>query len=143
MKPSSYSAIAITAGTTSLLVGSFIYLCFRSTDLVMFRFFFGDKLPSWVQTARQAMESYALPEWARFSLPDGLWLLAYLLIIDGIWHGSRNLASLLFLSVLPAAILISELLQLLHWLPGSGDWMDVVFYLLAISIFLTLKHALL
>jgi len=139
MKPWAYNGLSLGMGVCSFLAGSSIYLCFRSTDLPMFRLFPHGELPQWACRLRISASGLNVPEWFRFSLPDGLWLLAYLLIIDGIWGSRRSFMSLLFLTILPIAALMTEILQWAHIVPGVGDWMDMACYLLSILIFLTLN----
>lgn len=139
MKPLAYKRFTLVSGICSFLIGSGIYLCFRSTDLQMFQLFPNSELPFWARRLRTYSETLNVPEWVRFSLPDGLWLLAYLLIIDCIWGGQRSPTSLFFLAILPIAIIIVELLQMIHLISGVGDWMDILFYFLSIVLFLTIK----
>lgn len=139
MTTSRYKVLTLLSGTFCFLAGSGIYLCYRSTNLLMFRLFPGGQLPQWVCQLRSALSGKGIPDWARYSLPDGLWLLAYLLLIDGIWGGQSSPYLLFFLTLLPLLAFASELLQMQHVLPGTGDWTDVCFYLLSSLIFLTLK----
>ena len=139
MKPSAYRSFAFGSGICSFLVGSGIYLCLRSADLQMFQLFPNGELPYWARRIRVYAESLNVPEWVRFSLPDGLWLLAYLLLIDGIWGGQYSPTSLFFLAVLPIAIMTAEFLQMIHVIPGVGDWMDMLCYLMGIILFIIIK----
>ena len=139
VQTSRYRVLALLAGASCFLAGSYIYLCFRSTDLLMFHLFPGGHLPEWVCQLRSAFSEKSIPDWVRYSLPDGLWLLAYQLLIDGIWGGQSSPYLLFFLTLLPLLAFSSEFLQMLHVLPGTGDWADVFFYLMSSLIFLTLK----
>ena len=135
-----YNRFSIVIGVCSFLVGSCIYLLFRSTDLLMFQLFPNGQLPIWIQSLRNSVSCLNVPEWVRFSFPDGLWLFAYLLIVDGIWRGKHNCTSLFFLTFLPLTALLTELLQWFHVIPGIGDWMDFICYIISILIFLNIKY---
>ena len=69
--------------------------------------------------------------WLVYSLPDGLWMLAYVLLMGAIWnfHVKKSL-----LVTLPLAVVAigSELLQIPRWIPGTFDIVDLFCYLMAI-----------
>lgn len=115
---------------TPLTIGGLLYLGYRNTNLLMFRWanFLG--LSSIVSSWRKFCLQHPLPEWYYYALPDGLWLLSYLLLIDIIWASEHNK----WLYALPIIALISEVLQL--WIPmlGTFDVVDLACYIGAISI---------
>ena len=123
-----------------LIVGSAIYLCFRTTDLYMFRIFPGGRLPSWLIGIREWIGVACIPEWVKFNLPDAVWLLSYLLFMDILWGERTGLWKLCFLIALPLGTLTAELLQMCHFVSGTGDWLDILFYIIAIIIFINYKH---
>ena len=123
-----------------LLIGSMIYFAFRSSELYMFRLFPNGDLPSWLVGIRGQLSMLNVPEWVRYSLPDGLWLLSYMIIIECIWGDDATWLHGLFLWTLPISIIIAEFLQMVHLVPGTGDWGDVVFYVLGILVFLIYKN---
>ena len=130
----------IVANVT-LAIGALIYLCCRTTDLYFFNLFPDGRLPMWlVETREWIATEVNMPEWVRYSLPDGLWLFSYLLFIDLLWGNTMRKWKLLFLTALPVGILISEALQMLHVIPGTGDWMDILFYMLALFLFINIKY---
>ena len=93
-----------------------------------------------VETLRDfASMHQGLYGWVVYSLPDGLWLFAYLLIIDAIWNRYDTNVPRLFITVLPFLALTSEFMQALRLMPGVFDWGDVASYLLAIFLFITIK----
>ena len=69
-----------------LSIGGLIYLTFRGENLLMFNWLNELDLMYQIDNLRAYNQKIYLYDWVLYSLPDGLWLLAYLLIIDSIWH---------------------------------------------------------
>ncbi|HXM36155.1 MAG TPA: hypothetical protein VN920_13265 [Pyrinomonadaceae bacterium] len=117
-----------------LLFGGLIYVCWRDPGLLMFKWFRALGCEPLILQLRLATAATrpALPFWFVYSLPDGLWAYALTAFMAHVWSGSR--ASFLKLACLSAGPVLgagSELGQLAHLVPGSFDWTDFVFYLLA------------
>ena len=66
--------IELVLALVLFLVEGFLYLTFRSTELNMFRFY--EHAGPWVDSLREWGSGLSLPQWVRYSLPDGLWLLS-------------------------------------------------------------------
>lgn len=141
MKASSklYPIFAFGIGFFSFLVGSGIYMCIRTTNLEMFKIF-PNGLPYWLYCLRSLFSTFDIPNFVKYSLPDGLWLFSYLMIIDGIWFGYKSPIHLLYLAVLPIVAFLSEILQMFKLFPGTGDLVDILFYFMSILIFITIKY---
>ena len=95
-----------------------------------------------IQFLRRLGAEYAVSDWIKYSLPDGLWLFSYMFLIDTIWEGKILVSYYFFLWVLPAVAVGSEVLQVFGWLPGVFDILDLVCYVGAVVIFLILKFFL-
>lgn len=76
-----------------------------------------------------------LPNWIVFNLPDGLWLLAYLLVVDVVWGFRLSCQSVLWLSVLPVVAIGSEVLQHFNIVIGTFDPLDLISYSLSVIVF--------
>jgi len=75
----------------------------------------------------------SLGGWVVYSLPDGLWLFSYILLMGCIWN--FNLKRSFYASFPLAFIAIgSELLQILGWVPGTFDVVDLLCYLAACGL---------
>lgn len=68
------------------------------------------------------------PDWFAYNLPDGLWLYASLQTLRLIWRTSLPRPSYPWIAALLLLAFGSELLQAMHFMPGTGDWGDVVAY---------------
>lgn len=100
------------------VVGTAVYVGWRSTNLLVFKWLEIVGLTGFVMRP-----SWQLPEWALYSLPDGCWVYAttsWLLLIWGritVWA---------WLAVIMA--IGSEFGQLMGFVPGTYQTLDVIFY---------------
>lgn len=122
-----------------LTMGGLIYVGYRDKSLLMFTWFEQLGVNGEIDILRGFLDSEGVYGWVKNSLPDGLWLFAYMFLVDAIWNGSRSINSYIFIYSLPLIALLSEFLQFFGLLPGVFDWMDVVSYSLAILLYLIIK----
>ncbi len=125
------------------LVGTLIYLLFRSTDMYMFVPLKASGTLGYIIALRESLPAINLPEWIIYSLPDGLWLLAYVLLIEVIWWAEDSPWKTAFQYSLPMMAIIAEFAQMSNLFPGTGDPMDITAYFIALIIFTILKNKLL
>lgn len=112
--------------------------------------FFGDariRLVKWalnfdfIDQLRQKMDTYHLPDWLVFNLPDGVWLFALLQLVDIIWAGDENNSNnWMVLSVLLAVV--HEVGQYVGMFPGTFDVLDLMSYAIFTIIALLLNRFL-
>lgn len=126
------SAIAILC----LLFSSSIYFLFRSTDMYMFLPIKACGGMDKLNDIRSLFADCHLPDWFLYSLPDGLWLYAYMLLISTLWHTEKSHLRTVFLALLPILAFTIEGLQFLSLYQGTGDVVDVIFYCLFIVLYL-------
>lgn len=119
---------------TPLTIGGLLYLGYRNTNLLIFRWANFLELSRIVNSWRKFCFQYPLPEWCYYALPDGLWLLSYILLIYIIWD-SHTWKSIIWIYALPTIAITSELIQLLDSRFGTFDIMDVICYMGAILLF--------
>ena len=124
----------IVLSIVPLIIGGMLYLGYRSQDLLMFRWANYLGLSRIVNSWRKFCFQYPLPEWCYYALPDGLWLLSYILLINIIWN-SHTWKSIIWIYALPTIAITSELIQLLDSRFGTFDIMDVICYMGAILLF--------
>lgn len=79
--------------------------------------------------------SHSFSPWVKYNLPDAMWLLSFLLLMESIWGQEKRIKWLFCLLVIIFAICL-EIAQLANILPGTGDVIDLFFYAIAIIIFL-------
>lgn len=134
-----YRATKVILSLLILFAGGLVYVIFRDKSLLMFDWFDVIGISNAVDGLRRLFQGEGIYGWVKYSLPDGLWLFSYMFIIDAIWDRERNVISIMFLWGLPIVAILSECLQYFGLLPGVFDWMDIVSYLLAITMFLIIK----
>ncbi len=115
----------------SILIGGLIYLAFRSTDIILFKFLNYLGLKNLIYDLRHFTYEFKffLPNWFLYSLPDGLWLFSYQCIVLIIWKFNLNKSSLFWLFILPVLFILVEFFQLYGILKGTFDWFDILFFI--------------
>ena len=115
----------------SICIGGFIYICFRSQDLLMFRWFdyfrFSDDILG-IRNFSQAF-SFKISEWIIYSLPDGLWMFSITTIILYIWRNTINIKNLVWVIIMPIIAFFTEISQKYHLIKGTYDPNDLFAYL--------------
>lgn len=120
-------------------LGGIIYLTYRTKDLLMFQWVEAIHLSNTINQMRLLGKEVNIPSWIKYSFPDGLWLLSYLLIIDVVWHNSPDRKRTFWLSILPFIAISSEIMQIFIPQIGTFDYIDLSCYMGAITIFQIIK----
>ena len=131
--------VKVILSFTILIIGGLIYVGFRDKSLLMFNWFENLGISGEVDLFRDLVNSEGVYGWVKNSLPDGLWIFAYMFLVDAIWNGSKSLSSYIFIFSLPFFALLSEFLQYFGLFPGVFDWVDVASYLFAILLYVITK----
>lgn len=119
----------------SLLTGGLIYLGYRTETLLMFKWVDYLGLSPWVKQLRTFCTEFPLPSWVYYSLPDGLWLLSYMLFMNIIWSKKEEIQYIIWLYILPIIAIVSEILQIFISGIGTFDIIDLLSYVSAILTF--------
>lgn len=131
--------LKILLSLSLLMLGGIIYLGYRNEALLLFEWAHFLGLDAIVHLFRTYASHYLLSSWIIYSLPDGMWLLSYMLIIDLLW-GESDISQNFWLYILPFIAIISELSQLIVPSHGTFDFLDLCCYFIAIILFKTLKY---
>ena len=116
-----------------LLVACYVYVSHRGGDMVLYSLLGIDGNSSLFIALRQ--NATDLPAWVIYNIPDGLWLLSYLLIIEAIWGNEKQRKIWFIIPVILFAFLL-EVLQYIGFFPGTGDVLDMLCYSVAIAVYL-------
>ena len=104
-----------------IAIGTWIYVGWRSTDLLVFR---------WIEfcglSAFVFRPAVSLPDWVLYCLPDGCWVYAATSWMLLIW---QRLVPWAWLALILGVG--TELGQLAGFVPGSYDLVDILFYVVA------------
>lgn len=132
--------VRIIVAFSFVLLGGIIYLTYRSRNLLMFQWIEVIGITDIIEPIRQYGQTISIPQWIKYSLPDGLWLLSYLMIIDIIWYNTpTNTSKNYWISILPLTAIGSEIIQLLIPYIGTFDIIDLLCYINAIILYYFLK----
>ena len=129
----------ILLGVLFLLCGCIIYLLFRSKTLYIYVWCKSLGLANTIDSLRLAVCNWQISEFIRFSLPDGLYGAAYLLIIDAIWHQEKGRMKYILLALIPVITTGSELLQAIGLVRGTFDVSDLLCYSLPPLFFFVIE----
>lgn len=110
---------------TTLFIGGVLYLMYRSECLVMFDWCKAIGIYPFIKQLRPQGD---FDSWWFYSLPDGLWLFSYIILIGAIWTFDMR-KSLLFSVPLIVIAIGSELLQIPHIVRGTFDIIDLLCYI--------------
>ena len=111
----------------ALSVGGMIYVFFRPESIMMFKWF---PFLSVIHKQVRVFHTTHIPDFLVYSIPDGLWLFSYILLIGVIWNFNYHRCFFLIM-LLPVYAISHEILQLYHLVPGYFDILDFVVYVVA------------
>lgn len=89
-----------------------------------------------IDSLRYVVQDWNMAAWVRYSLPDGLYCAAYILIIDAIWKKDNCLIKYIIISLVPIVTISSELLQYFGLVKGTFDVNDLICYMTPPTIYL-------
>ena len=119
--------LKIFAGFIFLIIGSYLYLKFRSETLLMFTWAENLGLNFIVSSIRESsiLNSPKL-EYFIYSTPFGMWVVSFCCFIGAIWHKDSSIEAIIWRLFAPAIAISSELLQFVGVLPGTFDTNDLL-----------------
>lgn len=115
----------------TLAAGALIYILFRTSGLLMFRWFTAILPDTPIHSFREVSLPFkeSLPNWFLYSLPDALWIFSYLSLILMIWDNTINKHNFFWIYSIPLIAILSESGQAFHVVPGTYDLTDLIFYI--------------
>ena len=120
--------LKIFLGLFFLLIGSYLYLKFRSETLLMFKWAENLGLDFIVSSIRRSFEGLNLYQmnYFVFSVPYGLWVISFCCFIGAIWHKDSSVSAIIWRLFVPVIAISSEILQFVGFLPGTYDINDLL-----------------
>jgi len=128
--------VEVFFGILSLFAGGMIYLAFRDESLVMFRWFDKLGLLEAIHSMRKVTLSIPIPDFVKYCLPDGLWTVSYILMVDALVEKHKIIWAL----SLPLIAIFLEILQGFRIIEGIFDWGDLLCYSIPVLIFVTINN---
>jgi len=113
----------------SILAGGTVYILLRPSEPLFFNLFGIIGLEDWIALLRENTILYGryFPEWFIFSLPNGLWVFAYSIVIFSIWKSSKSVLKYFWFASIPVIVFGFEFFQLTGLLRGTFSIPDLVF----------------
>lgn len=130
-------AVEISTAILLLLLGGFIYIGFRSTSLRLFGWLDDIGLHNYVIDVRSLLNDIHISEIMKYCIPDGLWTLSYILIMDVVWFPNVK-RQIFFCGIIPFWGAISEILQYFCIVKGTFDVIDLFCYIVPYILYLIL-----
>ena len=121
------NAIQLFTAFAALFSGGFVYLTYRSEQIVLHHAIKGIGLGETVHSWRQSV-TFVPSDWIVYCLPDALWSAAYILVTDTILNANSIKTRLAVAAVIPFVGVASELLQAADLMPGTFDYFDILAY---------------
>lgn len=130
--------IQLVVSLLLLTTGGMLYLLFRTPELIMFKWANVFGIDTLIFNLRELTKAIILPNFIKYSLPNMLWLLSYMLVIDYLWKNDSK-KQIIWVSLMLTISLLSEFLQVWKFFPGTYDPIDILAYLMAPVIFIVFK----
>lgn len=118
----------VILGVVFLTFGCAIYLLFRTKTLNIYQWCSLLGLSKFIDYTRTWVSDWNIPDFVRYSLPDGLYCAAYILIIDAIWKDDDSLIKHFVIALVPLVTISSEIFQYFKLVKGTFDLCDLLFY---------------
>ena len=132
--------VQLVAGVLLLLGGIAIYLLFRSQTIVLYQWCIYLGLGDFLSSLRQQVQSWNIPDFVRYSLPDGMYCASYILLMDALWRNSGRVMRLCFTLLIPVCAILHELLQAASLVRGTFDVADLLCYATPLLVYLLIIH---
>lgn len=129
------SVYKIIFGLLFLFCGCSIYLLFRSETLNIYQWCSEVGMSGHVDLLRCVVLGWAVPDFVKYSIPDGLYCAAYILMIDAIWGKQKGLSKYLIVSIIPIAAIVYEILQYFGIKNGTFDVCDLMCYWVPVLVY--------
>lgn len=110
-----------------LVLGIMIYLFIRPNPTI------AENIINWKYQPSTQLYEYTLIKILAGSLPDFFWLYAFLSMLYFIWGGYKNIPFYLLFITYSLPIL-TEILQYFNIIFGTGDFFDILAYIIAIIL---------
>jgi len=121
-------ASEFVTGVVFLVCGCAIYLFSRSKSLNIYQWCSALGWSNTIDALRHRVHDWNILEFVKFSLPDGLYCAAYILMIDSIWHDDRRFVKYIVILLVPLVTISSEILQYFGLVRGTFDVYDLICY---------------
>ena len=116
-----------------VLIGGLIYTLFRVDTLLVFKMYEFLQVDGFIDYVRSYTMLWEIPDFVKYSLPDGLWVYAFTYFVVSLWKfdESKGKEKYIFMIIPLLCGVGGELLQLYFKSIGTFDFHDLIISLLA------------
>ena len=113
-----------------ILLGTLIYIVYRTDDLIMFNWLSLFGFQDSVNYIRNNNIFSQAPFWFKYNFSDGLWIYSFTNMIFLLWIDNINKSNFYYIYFFTILACVFELLQFFEIFPGTYDFSDILFYLI-------------
>jgi hypothetical protein len=128
----------------SLILGTLIYFVTRSDSVLLNHWLVQMDDGRFIRLFQNSISNANIPDWIIYSLPDALWMLAFMMTVLLIWDFQINSKSIQWVLLAGSAGVLYEIFQGINLIPGTFDFADLLFLIFGavvpISIIFIKKH---
>lgn len=121
--------------TILLLIGCIIYLLFRPQNLLVFKIIDGISFTPYIVSLRTQVNHDSIPDFVIYSLPAGLWITSYLMMMYLTTKNNTKKLRLMLALPLPITAIVLEFMQFFGWCTGTFDIYDLICYIIPLIVF--------
>ena len=120
----------------AVIIGGSLYIFFRTSDHLFFRWFSFLGLDNWFEALRNHSLSTSshLPDWVVYSLPNSLWAFAYALLITSLWYGNKSWLKYIWMASIPVLVIGFEVLQYTGTIHGTFCIQDLTLGIVGLTL---------
>lgn len=133
------SVYKLIFGLLFLFCGCSIYLLFRSETLNIYQWCSEVGMSGYVDLLRVVALGWAVPDFVKYSIPDGLYCAAYIVLIEAIWEEQKRWTKYFIISIVPIAVIMCEFLQYFGIKKGTFDICDLICYVGPILVYVVIE----
>ena len=111
----------------SLISGLTIYLLWRDTSSHFYQWAVQLGVSELIDSARSLMSTIDVSGWFVYSLPDGLWMFAFVLFMMAVWDFQMTGHGRFWIIISVIVGISFEIFQALVSGMGAFDWVDMLF----------------
>lgn len=130
--------VKVLSGLVFLLAAIGIYFAFRSETIYLNKWAVEAGLGNFLQYLRNAVAGWHVSGFVKYSLPDGLFCVSYILLMDAIWWRSNQNVRIFLTTFIPLVAVIHEIMQGMGIARGTFDWLDLLAYAVPLVIYISL-----
>ncbi len=121
-----------------LVIGLCFYIFIRPTNIILFHIPLLQEVVASIKP--NTINTLLLPNFLLYTLPDALWLYAFMCVMIWLWQKQNTYTAILWILAAPLLAISLEVLQYTGHLSGTFDVLDIVSYLLTCLLVIAIHN---